>query len=183
MLIQEKLQILKCRVDICCTKDQISSRSACTKSNFYRKCGLRVGRQHQQFSRARTFTPSNKEKQRYLRKMSERRKCFSNEIIEIIDIECVLLSFLSKKIVSTKWRIFKGILVGPMQTPEARYFVRLQLGVRIVFSTAKFANNILSRLKMEKKFCKGEKVSKNPFQWAFLRKAIVLYRIYTEIVV
>ena len=33
--------------------------------------------------------------------------------IEIIDIECVLLSFLSKKIVSTKWRIEKGILVGP----------------------------------------------------------------------
>ena len=34
-------------------------------------------------------------------------------IIEIIDIECVLLSFLSKKFVSTKWRIEKGILVGP----------------------------------------------------------------------
>jgi hypothetical protein len=32
--------------------------------------------------------------------------------IEIIDIECVLLSFLSKKIVSTKWRIEKGISVG-----------------------------------------------------------------------
>jgi hypothetical protein len=29
--------------------------------------------------------------------------------IEIIDIECVLLSFLSKKIVSTKWRIGKGM--------------------------------------------------------------------------
>ena len=33
--------------------------------------------------------------------------------IEIIDIECVLLSFLSKKFVSTKWRIEKGIFVGP----------------------------------------------------------------------
>jgi hypothetical protein len=33
--------------------------------------------------------------------------------IEIIDIECVLLSFLSKKLVSAKWRIEKGILVGP----------------------------------------------------------------------
>jgi hypothetical protein len=33
--------------------------------------------------------------------------------IEIIDIECVLLSFLSEKFVSTKWRIYKGILVGP----------------------------------------------------------------------
>ncbi len=29
--------------------------------------------------------------------------------IEIIDIECVLLSFLSQKFVSTKWRIQKGI--------------------------------------------------------------------------
>jgi hypothetical protein len=29
--------------------------------------------------------------------------------IELIDIECVLLSFLSKNFVSTKWRIYKGI--------------------------------------------------------------------------
>jgi hypothetical protein len=28
-------------------------------------------------------------------------------------VECVLLSFLSKKLVSAKWRIEKGILVGP----------------------------------------------------------------------
>ena len=34
-------------------------------------------------------------------------------IIEIIDIECVLLSFLSKNFVSTKWRIYKGILASP----------------------------------------------------------------------
>jgi hypothetical protein len=34
-------------------------------------------------------------------------------LIEIIDIECVLLSFLSEKFVSTKWRIYKGILVCP----------------------------------------------------------------------
>ena len=42
-------------------------------------------------------------------------KCFLSwlSFIEIIDIECVLLSFLSKKFVSTKWRIEKGILVGP----------------------------------------------------------------------
>jgi hypothetical protein len=39
--------------------------------------------------------------------------CSRSYCIEIIDIECVLLSFLSKKIVSTKWRIEKGILVGP----------------------------------------------------------------------
>ena len=30
-------------------------------------------------------------------------------IIEIIDIECVLLSFFSENFVSTKWRIYKGI--------------------------------------------------------------------------
>jgi hypothetical protein len=45
--------------------------------------------------------------------------------------------------------------------PEAENFARLQ-GVRIVFSTAKFAKNFISRLKMEKKFYKEEKVSKNP---------------------
>ena len=33
--------------------------------------------------------------------------------IEIIDIECVLLSFFSKNFVSTKWRIYKGILASP----------------------------------------------------------------------
>ena len=31
--------------------------------------------------------------------------------IEIIDIECVLLSFFSENFVSTKWRIYKCILV------------------------------------------------------------------------
>ena len=132
---------------------------------------------------ARTYVHAIKRgKTKVFEKNVGKEKMFSSEIIEIIDIESVLLSFLSKKIVSTKLGIYKGILVGPMQTPEARYFTRLQ-GVRIVFSTGKFAKKFLSRLKMEKKFCKGEKVSKNPFQWAFLRKAIVLYRIYTEIVV
>ena len=71
---------------------------------------------------------------------------------------------------------------GWSKTSEARNFARLQ-GVRIVFSTAKFEKNFIWRLKMEKKFCKEEKVSKNPFQGDFLRKAIVLNRIYTEIVV
>ena len=33
--------------------------------------------------------------------------------MEIIDIECVLLSFLSKKFVATKWPIYKGILARP----------------------------------------------------------------------
>jgi hypothetical protein len=42
--------------------------------------------------------------------------------------------------------------------------------VRIVFSTEKFAKNFISGLKMEKNFGKEEKVSKNPFQWAFFEK-------------
>ena len=105
----------------------------------------------------------------------------SGLLIEIIDIECVLLSFLSKKIVSTKWRIEKGILVGPRLLRQG-----ISRGCReceLIFSTEKFAKNIISGLKMEKKFGKEEKVSKNPFQWDFLRKAIVLNRIYAEIVV
>jgi hypothetical protein len=36
-------------------------------------------------------------------------------------------------------------------------------GLRIAFSTAKFAKIFISRLKMEKKFYKEEKVPKNPF--------------------
>jgi hypothetical protein len=55
--------------------------------------------------------------------------------------------------------------------------------MRIVFSTEKFAKNFISGVKMEIRFGKEEKVSKNPFQWAFLRKAIVLNGIYAEIVV
>ena len=92
----------------------------------------------------------------------------TSRVIEIIYIECVLLSLLSKKFVSTKWRIQKGILVGPRLLRQ-RNFARLQ-GVRIVFSTERFAKNFISGLKMEKKFGKEEKVSKNPFQWFFYEK-------------
>jgi hypothetical protein len=59
-------------------------------------------------------------------------------VIEIIDIECVLLSFLSKKFVSTKWRIYKGILVGPRLLRQG-----LSRGCRE--STAKFAKHSLLR--------------------------------------
>ena len=38
---------------------------------------------------------------------------YSTCTIEIIDIECVLLSLLSKNFVATKWRIYKGILASP----------------------------------------------------------------------
>jgi hypothetical protein len=98
------------------------------------------------------------------------------ERIEIIDIECVLLSFLSKKIVCTKlhskWRTssvpgphgwwmahWKGHF-GWSQTPEARNFALLQ-GVRIVFSTEKFAKKILYRdLKWKKSLVKKKKCLK-----------------------
>jgi hypothetical protein len=71
---------------------------------------------------------------------------------------------------------------GWSQTPEAGNFARLQ-GVRIFFSTEKFARKFILGVKMERKFGKEEKESKNPFQWAFLRKAIVLNGTYAEIVV
>jgi hypothetical protein len=58
--------------------------------------------------------------------------------IEIIDIECVLLSFLSKKIVSaTKWRIEKGILVGPRLLRQG--ILRGCRECELFFSTEKFA--------------------------------------------
>ena len=40
--------------------------------------------------------------------------------IEMIDIECVLLSFLSKNFVSTKWRIYKGISSKCKLSPHPR---------------------------------------------------------------
>ena len=46
--------------------------------------------------------------------------------MEIIEIECVLLSFLSKIFVFTKWRIYKGFWL----VPNSR-FARLQ-GMQIV---------------------------------------------------
>ena len=81
------------------------------------------------------------------------RRCVQS--IEIIDIECVLLSFLSKKIVSTKWRIYKGILVGPRLLRQG-----ISRGCRkceLFFSTAKFAKIFISRLKIEKSFTKKKK--------------------------
>jgi hypothetical protein len=43
--------------------------------------------------------------------------------------------------------------------------------VRIVFSTAKFAKKFISRLKMEKKFYKEEKVSNKPILVGFFTKS------------
>ena len=68
--------------------------------------------------------------------------------IEIIDIECVY-SYL--------------------QIPEVANFARLQ-GVRIVFSTAKFAKIFISRLKMEKSFTKKKKCLKTHSSGLFYEK-------------
>jgi hypothetical protein len=66
----------------------------------------------------------------------------------------VLLFFLSKKFVSTKWRIEKGILVGPRLL---RQEFRAVAGSANCFSTEKFAKDFISGLKMEKKFGKLRK--------------------------
>ena len=70
-----------------------------------------------------------------------------DQCIEIIDIECVLLSFLSQKFVATKWPIYRGILArsnllwqgisrgcGPMR------------GVRLFFSNTVFLKSLKMRL-------------------------------------
>jgi hypothetical protein len=84
--------------------------------------------------------------------------------IEIIDIECVLLSFLSKNFVSTKWRIYKGFWLVPDSCGKEFHAVA---GSANCFFSTKFAKTIISRLKVEKKFFKEVRVSKNPFQWFF----------------
>ena len=47
-------------------------------------------------------------------------------IIEIIDIECELLSRVSQKIVATKWRIYKGKISSPQDIlcKNKRYFLK-----------------------------------------------------------
>ena len=48
------------------------------------------------------------------------------QTIEIIDIECGLLSRVSQKIISTKWRIYKGILfrqIGPCHVTERAFYI------------------------------------------------------------
>ena len=62
--------------------------------------------------------------------------CIRVSGIEIIDIECVLLSFLCKNFVSTKWRIYKGILASPrLLRREFRAVVRSAI---VFFCQAKF---------------------------------------------
>ena len=56
--------------------------------------------------------------------------------IEIIDIECILLSLLSKSFVSTKWRIYKGILASPRLL--RREFRAVARSAIVFFFQAKF---------------------------------------------
>jgi hypothetical protein len=72
-------------------------------------------------------------------------------IIEIIDIECVvLLSFLIEKFVSTKWRIYKGILVGPRLLRrgisrgcrERELFFQLQSLQKILYRDLKWKKSV-----------------------------------------
>ena len=70
--------------------------------------------------------------------------------MEIIDIECVLLSFLSKNFVSTKWRIQKGILVGPRLLRQG-----ISRGCReceLFFRLKSLQKNLYRDLKWKKKF-------------------------------
>jgi hypothetical protein len=88
--------------------------------------------------------------------------------LEIIDKECVLLYFLSKKIVSTKWRIEKGILVGPRLLRQG--ISRGSRECELFFQLKSLQKNLYRDLKWKKKFGKEDKVSKNPFQCFFYEK-------------
>ena len=90
--------------------------------------------------------------------------------IQIIDIECVLLSFLSKNFVSTKWRIYKGILTSSRLLRHG-----ISRGCRAnCFFQQSLQKNLYRDLRWKKSFVK----EKNPFLWGFLGKAIVLNRTY-----
>jgi hypothetical protein len=89
-------------------------------------------------------------------------------VIEIIDIECVLLSILSEKFVSRKWRIYKGILVGPRLLRrgisrgcrEYELFLQLQ----------SLQKNLYRDLKWKKSFIKWKKCLKTHSSGLFYEK-------------
>ena len=70
--------------------------------------------------------------------------------IEIIDIECVLLSLFGQKFVAIKWLISKGILSRPNLLWQG-----ISLGFpevhEIVFSNNVFLKSLKSRYKLKKK--------------------------------
>ena len=73
--------------------------------------------------------------------------------IEIIDIECILLSFLSENFVSTKWRISKGIFSSSSLLWDGILVARSAIGF---FCQAKFTKKYefetLSRKMVYKNF-------------------------------
>jgi hypothetical protein len=81
--------------------------------------------------------------------------------IEIIDIECVLLSFLSEKFVSTKWRIYKGILVGPrlLRRGNSRGCIECEF-TELFFQLQSLQKNLYRDLKWKKSFTKKKKCLK-----------------------
>jgi hypothetical protein len=88
---------------------------------------------------------------------------WSGSSIEIIDIECVLLSFLSEKFVSTKWRIYKGILVGPRLLRrgisrgcrECELFFQLQSLQNILYRDLKWKKSLIKWKKCLKTHSSG----------------------------
>jgi hypothetical protein len=106
---------------------------------------------------------------------------FSFKIIEILDLECALLSLLSKNFVSTKWRIYKAFWLVPDSC--VKEFRAVAGRANWFFFKKVCKNNYIEIWSGKKTFFKGEKVSRNQFPWFFLRKTIVLNRTYIEIVV
>jgi hypothetical protein len=80
--------------------------------------------------------------------------------IEIIDIECVLLSFLSKNLSPQNGGLIRAFWLVPDSRGGEFGAVA---GSTNCFYNCKVCKNFISRLKMEKKFYKVKKVSKNPF--------------------
>ena len=75
--------------------------------------------------------------------------------IEIIDIECGLLSRVSQKIVATKWRIYKGRFfcqIGPLSRDRARilYLIISMVNTRArsEYSTRKFSRQAIFKYKL-----------------------------------
>jgi hypothetical protein len=85
-----------------------------------------------------------------------------------------LLSFLSKKVVSTNWRIYKGVLVGPRL--KGKEFRAVSGSANCFFQLQNLKKNLYRDLKRKKSFVKEG----NPSQWALLRKAMILGTEYMQ---
>ena len=91
--------------------------------------------------------------------------------IEIIDIECVLQSFLSEKFVSTKWRIYKGILVGPrlLRRGISRGCSECEF-TELFFQLQSLQKNLYRDLKWKKSFTKKKMCLKTHSSGLFYEK-------------